>query len=125
MLHLSLYSPDKISKKGKRSLWTLEEKETEAYFGARIHLKAWPIVEVFKLSMLSTAYSGFLWAGFQLVADSWLKDVADYQTRIQTGKHKGSGLSFSYVGHDPSTNVSCPSLEDLLSQQLQLPSTLS
>lgn len=39
----------------------------------------------------------------QFWADSWLKDAVDYETQIQTGKLKGSGLSHSYLGWDPST----------------------
>lgn len=51
-----------------------------------------------------------LW--FQLLADSWLKDVVDYQTRSQTRKLKDFvGLSFSYLGQDSSTNVSSHSLD--------------
>lgn len=47
---------------------------------------------------------------FQLLADGWLKDVVDYQTRIQTGELKDFGLSFSYLGQDSSTNITSQSL---------------
>lgn len=53
----------------------------------------------------------------QLWADSWLKDAVDHETQIQTGKLKGSGLSHSYLGRDPSTNVSSRSLGRNLSHQ--------
>lgn len=54
-------------------------------------------------------HSCFLLVRFQLVADSWLKGVVDYQTGIQTGKLKDFGLSLSYLGQDPSTNVNSQS----------------
>lgn len=53
----------------------------------------------------------------QLWADSWLKDAVDYETQIQTGKLKGSGLSHSYLGWDPNTNVSSRSLGRSLTYQ--------
>lgn len=61
---------------------------------------------------------GFLLVCFQLRTDSWLKDVVDYQTRIQTGKLKDSGSSQeSYLGQVPSTNASSQSQGRNLSHQ--------
>lgn len=50
-------------------------------------------------------------------ADSWLKDVVDYETRIQTRKLKDSGSSQSYLGRVPSTNGSSKSQGRNLSHQ--------
>lgn len=59
----------------------------------------------------------FLLVRCQRRADSWLKDVVDYETRIQTGKLKDSGSSQSYLGRVPSTNGSSKSQGRNLSHQ--------
>lgn len=76
----------------------------EAQFGARIYTDAWTRTAVFLHHISSIMDSCFLLVCFQLAADSWLKDVVDYRTRIQL---ESSGLWLVIFLFRPGSKYKC------------------